>query len=273
MNHGDGASGTPRAGGRLLPLATVRSHLKGMDVARQAGTDRDEPGKAEVVAHVSRETCGRLEAIVGLLRKWQGTINLVANASLPQVWERHVADSLQLVHHADENVRRWVDLGSGGGFPGLVVAAVLAERSGAQVHLVESDSRKAAFLREAGRAAGLPVSVHAARIEDVAAALAPGTEVVSARALAPLPKLLDLAEPFLAAGALGLFPKGRDTARELTEARKGWTLDIDLAPSLSDREGQIVKVRAATRAGHVPGPDPQSSSGTRSPSKRQGTAP
>lgn len=232
-----------------------------------------EPGRAEVQAHVSRETFSRLDAVVALLRKWQKTINLVANASLPDVWRRHVADSLQLVNHVPKDVVRWVDLGSGGGFPGLVVAAVLAERPGAMVHLVESDSRKAAFLREAARVGQLPVEVHAARIEQVAAQLAPGTQVVSARALAALPKLLDYAEPFLAAGAIGLFPKGRDTQRELTEARKGWTLDVDLAPSLSDPEGQIVMVRAARRAPIVSGPDECSSSGTRVPPTRQGTTP
>lgn len=242
------------------------------DLAR-AAQGGEEPGKADVAAHVSRETLARLETIVALLRRWQPTINLVANASLPHVWDRHVADSLQLVNHVPEKPLRWVDLGSGGGFPGLVVAAVLAGRAGAEVHLVESDSRKAAFLREAARAAQLPVLVHAARVEDVAQKLAPGTDVVSARALAPLPKLLDLAEPFLTAGALGLFPKGRDTARELTDARKGWTLDLDLVPSLSDPEGQIVKVRAASRAAPVAGLKTSSSSGTRLPGKRQGSAP
>lgn len=213
-----------------------------------------EPGKAEIQASVSRETFSRLEAIVVLLGKWQRTINLVANASLPEVWTRHVADSLQLVHHVPEKALRWVDLGSGGGFPGLVVAAVIAERPGAKVHLVESDTRKAAFLREAARLADLPVEVHAARIEDVAQKLAPGTDVVSARALAALPKLLDLAAPFLEEGALGVFPKGRDAGRELTEAGKGWTLGAELAPSLSDPEGRIVLVRAARRAAPEAGP-------------------
>ncbi|MFG1360761.1 16S rRNA (guanine(527)-N(7))-methyltransferase RsmG [Xanthobacter pseudotagetidis] len=204
-----------------------------------------EKGKAEVAALVSRETFTRLEAIAALLAKWQKTLNLVSPATLPELWSRHIADSLQLINHVPEKARRWVDLGSGGGFPGLVIAAVMAERAGARVVLVESDTRKAAFLREAARQAGLPVEVQARRIEDVSAALAPGTDVVSARALAPLPKLLDLAAPFLAEGALGLFPKGRDAERELTEARKGWTLDFDLAPSLSDPHGRILVVRSA----------------------------
>ncbi|WP_454918684.1 16S rRNA (guanine(527)-N(7))-methyltransferase RsmG [Xanthobacter sediminis] len=198
-----------------------------------------------VAGSVSRETFQRLALIVDLLVKWQRTINLVAPASLPHIWERHVADSLQLVTLAPEAATRWVDLGSGGGFPGLVVAAVLAERPGADLHLVESDTRKAAFLREAIRLAALPAVVHAQRIEAVAPRLAAGSHVVSARALAPLPKLLDLAAPFLAAGALGLFLKGKDATRELTEAGKGWTLDAELAPSRTDPDGRIVVVRSA----------------------------
>lgn len=194
---------------------------------------------------VSRETFERLTLLVDLLVKWQKTINLIAPATVPEIWRRHVADSLQLIDLAPAAARRWVDLGSGGGFPGLVVAAVLAEREGAHVHLVESDTRKAAFLREVIRLAQLPGQVHPARIEKVAPELAAGTQVVSARALAPLPKLLDLAAPFLAAGALGLFLKGKDATRELTEARKGWTLDVELAPSRTDPDGRIAVVKSA----------------------------
>ena len=217
----------------------------------------EDKSKAEVAALVSRETFARLQTVAALLAKWQKTLNLVSPATLPDVWRRHIADSLQFVDHVPKDARRWVDLGSGGGFPGLVVAAVLAEREGAKVVLVESDTRKAAFLREATRLAGLPVEIQARRIEEVALTLAPGTDVVSARALAPLPKLLDLAAPFLAEGALGVFAKGRDAERELTEARKGWTLEIDLVPSLSDPEGRILVVRSArpTAAGEAAGPD------------------
>lgn len=207
----------------------------------------DDAARAVVEPLVSRETLRRLDIIAELLRKWQKTINLVAPATLPDVWSRHIADSLQLVNHVPGEAARWVDLGSGGGFPGLVVAAALAGRPGTEVHLVESDTRKSAFLREAARAAELPVRVHAQRIEQVAQALAPGTQVVSARALAPLPKLLELAEPFLSAGAFGVFPKGRDAEHELTEARKGWTLDCDFRASVSDREARVLLVRSARR--------------------------
>lgn len=185
-------------------------------------------------------------AIIALLEKWQRTINLVAPATLPIIWTRHVADSLQLVPLAGE-ATRWVDLGSGGGFPGLIAAAVLAERPGADVTLVESDSRKAAFLREAARIAELPVTVLPERIERVAAQIASGVEIVSSRALAPLPKLFDLAHPFLAQGAKGLFLKGQDVDNELTEASKSWMIQAEMRDSLTDPGGRILIVRAAER--------------------------
>lgn len=213
----------------------------------------DAAQKRELERVVSRETFARLTLIVELLERWQKTINLVAPATLPDVWRRHVVDSIQLLDLVPSTVRSWLDLGSGGGFPGLVVAAVLAEREGSAVHLVESDTRKAAFLRESARVARLPVTVHAARIEAVAPVLAGNCEVVSARALAPLPKLLDLSAPFFEKGVLGVFPKGKDARRELTEAAKGWTLQVELVPSRSDPEGQILVVRSAKRVSEIAG--------------------
>ena len=207
-------------------------------------SDSSDRARALSLTPVSRETEDRLVAIVALLEKWQRTINLVAPATLPVIWTRHVADSLQLVPLAGD-ATRWVDLGSGGGFPGLVVAAALAARPGADVTLVESDSRKAAFLREAARIAELPATVLPARIEQVALRIAEGVEIVSARALAPLPKLLDLAAPFLAQGATGLFLKGQDVDNELTEASKSWKIQAEIKDSLTDRGGHVLVVRAA----------------------------
>lgn len=207
-------------------------------------SDSSDRARALQMTPVSRETEQRLDAIVALLVKWQRTINLVAPATLPHVWTRHVADSLQLVPLAGE-ATRWVDLGSGGGFPGLVVAAALAERPGVDVTLVESDSRKAAFLREAARIAELPVTVLPVRIEQAAPRIAQGVEIVSARALAPLPKLLDLAAPFLAQGATGLFLKGQDVDNELTEAAKSWRIKTEIRDSLTDASGHILIVQAA----------------------------
>ncbi|QFR33920.1 16S rRNA (guanine(527)-N(7))-methyltransferase RsmG [Ancylobacter sp. TS-1] len=220
--------------------------------------DSSDRARALELAPVSRETAERLDAIVALLQKWQRTINLVAPATLPAVWTRHVADSLQLVPLAGA-ATRWVDLGSGGGFPGLVVAAALAERPGADVTLVESDSRKAAFLREAVRIAELPATVLPVRIEQVAGKIAPGVEIVSARALAPLPRLLDLAAPFLAQGATGLFLKGQDVDNELTEASKSWKINVEIEGSRTDKSGHVLIVRAAvplrpTSSGTMPNP-------------------
>lgn len=207
-------------------------------------TDSSDRARALQLTPVSRETEDRLVAIVALLEKWQRTINLVAPASLPEIWTRHIADSLQLVPLAGEALR-WVDLGSGGGFPGLVVACVLAERPGGDVTLIESDTRKAAFLREAARIAELPVTVLPARIEQVAPKIAAGVEVVSARALAALPKLINLAYPFLAQGATGLFLKGQDVDNELTETAKSWRIDTEIKESLTGHGGRIVIVRSA----------------------------
>ncbi|HEY9213702.1 MAG TPA: 16S rRNA (guanine(527)-N(7))-methyltransferase RsmG, partial [Ancylobacter sp.] len=195
--------------------------------------DSSDRARALKLTPVSRETEDRLVAIVALLEKWQRTINLIAPATLPHIWTRHIADSLQLVALAG-GANNWVDLGSGGGFPGLVVAAAMAERPDANIILIESDTRKAAFLREAARIAELPATVLPARIEAVAETIAPGVEIVSARALAPLPRLLELALPFLAQGATGLFLKGQDVDNELTEASKSWKIEASIKESLTD---------------------------------------
>lgn len=160
------------------------------------------------------ETVARLDRYAELLRKWQTTINLVAPSTLPQLWTRHFADSLQVQAAAPE-ARIWADLGSGGGFPGLVTAIRLADVPGAKVHLIESDQRKAAFLREVSRETKAAAEVHLGRIETVLSALS-GIEAVSARALAPLPKLIAYAQPALDNGAVGLFLQGEQGGAELT---------------------------------------------------------
>ena len=141
--------------------------------------------------------------------------------------------------------RRWLDLGSGAGFPGLVIAAALADSPGAEVHLVESNGRKCAFLRHAARLMGAPARIHEGRIEAVLPDFAgKGVEVVTARALAPLAQLVAWAEPLLKSGSVGLFPKGREVQSELTDATKSWRLDADLIPSRTDPQGRIVRVRS-----------------------------
>ena len=192
---------------------------------------------------VSRETSARLDILINELARWQKIKNLVGPSTLPEVWTRHVADSLQLLAVAPE-ARRWLDLGSGAGFPGLVIAAALAGQGGAEVHLVESNSRKCAFLRHAARLMGAPAQVHEARIEAIVfpGFAARGIEVVTARALAPLEELVAWTEPLLKSGAVGLFPKGREVQSELTAASKSWRLDAELIPSRTDPSGRIVRI-------------------------------
>jgi 16S rRNA (guanine527-N7)-methyltransferase len=196
---------------------------------------------------VSRETWSRLDGLVELLDRWNAKTNLVAPREMDSVWTRHVADSLQLLDHVPAGAKTIVDLGSGGGFPGLVLAAALAGRPGARVHLVESVQRKAAFLREAVRRLGLPAQVHALRIEDLDPAALGKVDVVTARALAPLPQLLELARKLLETGAIGLFPKGKDVNRELTVARESWSIGATKLPSVTDGGGTILKVEQLDR--------------------------
>lgn len=193
---------------------------------------------------VSRETVGRLELYADLLKNWQRTINLVAPSTVAEVWQRHFADSAQLVDAVGPRpAAKWVDIGSGGGFPGLVVAILRAEDAGAvPLTLVESDTRKAAFLAEVARRTGVAVDIRAKRIESDATRFnLPPAEVVSARALAPLARLVELASPYLAAGGTALFLKGRDWEREVREAETaGWSFNLDARPSVTEPEARVL---------------------------------
>jgi 16S rRNA (guanine527-N7)-methyltransferase len=190
---------------------------------------------------VSRETLDRLDRFAAVLLEWQQRMNLIASSTEPTLWTRHIADSLQLLALAPQ-ARTWVDLGSGAGFPGVVLACALADRPGARVHLVERSTKKAAFLREAVHATGAPAEVHAVRLEDFVENLAVPVDVVTARALAPLAALLTATYPLLKIGTLGLFPKGQDVDAELTEAAKCWSIQSSLAQSLTDPKAKIVRV-------------------------------
>jgi len=195
---------------------------------------------------VSRETLDRLDGFAATLLTWQRRINLIAPATVGALWTRHIADSLQLIALAPA-ARVWVDLGSGGGFPGLAIACGVAETPGARVHLIESNGKKAAFLREATRLTGAAAIVHHARIEQVLPTIEERVDVVTARALAPLADLLALSEPLLKTGAQALFPKGQDVEAELTEAAKYWNIEAALVPSRTDPRGRIVSVQRAER--------------------------
>jgi 16S rRNA (guanine527-N7)-methyltransferase len=202
--------------------------------------------RAMELTPVSNEVALRLDRLVALFLQWQSKMNLVARSTLPDLWSRHIADSLQLIVLAP-SARVWIDLGSGGGFPGLVIACALAGQDGARVHLVESTKKKAAFLDEAVRILDLPASVHPVRIEEFAATFHGRCDIVTARALAPLDKLLELAAPVLKTGAKGLFLKGQDVEAELTDAAKCWTIDSTLVPSKTNPHGRVVVIHSAVR--------------------------
>jgi 16S rRNA (guanine527-N7)-methyltransferase len=204
--------------------------------------------RALALTPVSRETLARLDRFVELLLEWQLHTNLISPSTEPALWTRHIADSLQLLPLAPQTLaphpKIWVDLGSGAGFPGLVVACALAGEEGAEVHLIESIGKKANFLREAARVTGAPVEVHAMRIADFVKRVPKHIDIVTARALAPLAKLLAEAYPLLKRGARGLFPKGQDVATELTGAAKCWNIGATLATSLTDPRSQIVIIES-----------------------------
>lgn len=195
---------------------------------------------------VSRETSERLETHRRLLGEWSERMNLVGPRELEAFWSRHALDSAQVMKLAPA-AKRWVDLGSGAGFPGLVIAALLAETPGASVHLVESTGKKASFLRAVIEAARLPAKAFQMRIEDFGAGEGP-YDVVTARALAPLPRLILYAKPILDRGAQGLFHKGADFDAELAAAKsalEGGAYRAEVSESLSDPRGRIVRIAKA----------------------------
>ena len=206
-----------------------------------------DKARALALTPVSRETEERLDRYVELLLNWQSKINLLSSSTLPELWTRHVADSLQLIPLAPQ-ARIWADLGSGGGFPGLPIA--LAGEAGTRVHLIESNGKKAAFLREAVRVTGARAVVHQERAEKFGESCAETVHVVTARAVAPLKTLCDQSFPLLRLGALGMFPKGQDVDVELTHAAKYWRLDAFKVPSKTSPAGSIVVVRSLEPIGN-----------------------
>lgn len=189
---------------------------------------------------VSRETCARLERYLQLLARWNRRINLVAPGTLESAWERHVADSAQLFELRPAGARSWIDLGAGGGLPGLPVAALAAEKAPElRVTLVEADRRKAVFLATAVREMGLDVAIEPRRIEDMAAC---PHDVVSARALAPLDRLCALAHRFGRPGTVFLFPKGRRLDSELTAAAARWHIRTERIASRTDPEAAVLRI-------------------------------
>lgn len=194
----------------------------------------------DILANVSRETSDRLQFFQDMVLKWTKRINLVASSTKSNFFHRHIMDSAQLFPLAPPAARVWVDLGSGGGFPGLVIAILAAEMSPElRVTMVESDQRKSAFLVTAAREMGLDVSVNTRRMETPPFVSA---DVVSARALAPAARLFALAHPYLHRDSVCLFLKGARVEDELTEAARGWHSRIDRIPSVTARDSVILRV-------------------------------
>lgn len=189
---------------------------------------------------VSRETEAKFETYLKLLRKWSRRINLVAPATLDRAEARHLEDSLQLFAYLPKTASVWADLGSGGGFPGLAIAILARERAPElKIHLIESDHRKVAFLRTVSRETETPVTIHPSRIEMLEPI---GADIVSARALAPLPKLLGYAARHLGDQGTALLPKGKNHAAEVVEARKTWEFECEAVPSATDPSAVILKI-------------------------------
>jgi len=195
--------------------------------------------------NVSRESLAHLECYVAILLQWQQRINLIGSSTVDQVWQRHILDALQLIPLLPPGTKTIADLGSGAGIPGLVLAIT----TNLEVHLYESNGKKTAFLREAARQCSVKAVIHQVRIETIGSDPGrPKVDVVTARALAPLDRLLDQAWPFLNAGAVGLFHKGQDVDAELTVASKYWRIINERHPSLTDSKAVILEVKEASRA-------------------------
>lgn len=192
---------------------------------------------------VSRETRERFEIYAEYLTRWNRKINLVSPATIEDLWTRHILDSIQLAALAPKEARHWIDLGSGAGLPGLLVAVIRCEISPAfDMTLVDSDSRKCAFMAEAARAMGVAVKIQTRRLEPGAPPPASPFDVISARALAPLGKLLGYAAPLASRESVCLFPKGRNRAAELEMARRSWDMSVEEIASLSDSEGAVLRI-------------------------------
>jgi 16S rRNA (guanine527-N7)-methyltransferase len=191
---------------------------------------------------VSRETEDRLAEYVDMLSTWQRTLNLVSEKTLPLIWTRHVADSAQ-IFRALPGAEHWVDMGSGAGFPGLVIAIQLASDPGAIVHCIESDQRKCAFLRETARATGARARIHPMRVQAIDPVTLGRVDAVTARAFAPLSATLQLARIWLDRGAIGVFPLGRSAKGDLDALRDASDYSIETFPSIVDRTGVIVRIR------------------------------
>jgi 16S rRNA (guanine527-N7)-methyltransferase len=210
------------------------------------GEDRLDAAGFAQLANATPAQMADLTRFLGMLTERNAVMNLVGPATLPDFWNRHAWDSAQLLKLAPEALT-WADLGAGAGFPGLVLAILGKGRAGFHVHLVESMAKRCRFLSDVTAELGLPASVHNDRAENLSLPV----DIVTARACAPLNRLLGYARPYLQRGATGLFLKGQDVVADLEDAAKSWDFDADIVPSMSDERGRIVRVRRLGRARKV----------------------
>lgn len=202
----------------------------------------DDRRAASRLVPVSRETEDRLAIFVELLDRWRQKTNLISNSTFATVWTRHIADSAQLFALAP-GAKRWVDMGSGAGFPGLVIAIQLAGVPGALVHCIESDGRKCAFLREAARATGAAAAIHPQRVEAIEPKSLGTVDAVTARAFAPLPLTLELARPWMERGAIAVFPRGESAKDQIAASPEAWTHAIETLQSVVNPKAAILRIR------------------------------
>jgi 16S rRNA (guanine527-N7)-methyltransferase len=240
---------TDMAGNQAVPYAGTDAMPRSQQI--RSPLSASDKAAALALTPVSQETEARLDAYVDLLVQWQTKTNLIAPSTLPQLWTRHIADSLQLLALAPK-AKFWADFGSGGGFPGVVLACALAGVEGARVDLVERNAKKAAFLREAIRITAAPGVIYLADIGDYVDSLESPVDCVTARALAPLQMLLGLAEPLVKKGAKAMFLKGQDVEAELTEATKYWNIEPHIHSSRTGGQGWIVELDRIERRDRPP---------------------
>jgi 16S rRNA (guanine527-N7)-methyltransferase len=210
------------------------------DVVPSPNTGRERFQQATGADAIAMEC---MDSYLLLLMDWSSRMNLVGPSALAEFWDRHALDSAQLLDHAPD-ARVWADIGAGAGFPGLVLAILLKDRPGVTIHLIESMAKRCAFLRSVSVALNLPTQVHNARAESLK--LSP-VDVVTARACAPLPRLLEYAHPLLRSSVIGLFLKGKEAETELAEARKTWRFTASLIPSVSGTDGRIIRLERLGR--------------------------
>ena len=202
----------------------------------------DDRRAASRLVPVSRETEDRLAIFVELLDRWRQKTNLISNSTFATVWTRHIADSAQLSALAPD-AKRWVDMGSGAGFPGLVIAIQLAGVPGALVHCIESDGRKCAFLREAVRATGAAAAIHPQRVEAIEPKSLGTVDAVTARAFAPLPLTLELARPWMERGTIAVFPRGESAKDQIAALPEAWAYAIETLQSVVNPKAAILRIR------------------------------